>query len=63
MKDSKGNYMTYLFVETDSPSNITQKAAPIVLTLPIFKSGSNTEINNDVQFILRMSRQKQSQRI
>lgn len=49
MKDSKGNYMTYLFVETDSPSNITQKAAPIVLTLPIFKSGSNTEINNDVQ--------------
>lgn len=49
MKDSKGNYKTYLFVETDSPSNITQKAAPIVLTLPIFKSGSNTEINNDVQ--------------
>lgn len=49
MKDSNGNYKTYLFVETDSPSNITQKAAPIVLTLPIFKSGSNTEINNDVQ--------------
>lgn len=49
MKDSNGNYMTYLFVETDSPSNITQKAAPIVLTLPIFKSESNTEINNDVQ--------------
>ena len=49
MKDSKGNYKTYLFVETDSPSNITQKAAPIVLTLPIFKLGSNTEINNDVQ--------------
>lgn len=49
MKDGKGNYKTYLFVETDSPSNITQKAAPIVLTLPIFKSGSNTEINNDVQ--------------
>lgn len=49
LKDNKGNYKTYLFMETDSPSNITQKAAPIVLTLPIFKSGSNTEINKNVQ--------------
>ncbi|WP_273711406.1 SpaH/EbpB family LPXTG-anchored major pilin [Leuconostoc mesenteroides] len=38
----------YLFVETNSPTNVTQKAAPIVLALPVYKSGSDSEINSDV---------------
>lgn len=38
----------YLFLETNSPTNITQKAAPIVLALPIYKDGSNSVINSDI---------------
>lgn len=38
----------YLFVETNSPSNIIAKAAPIVLAMPIFKGSSNTDINKDI---------------
>lgn len=38
----------YLFVETNSPTTITQKAAPIVLALPVYKSGSDSEINSDI---------------
>lgn len=49
LKDSKGNYKTYLFVETNSPTSVTQKAAPIVLNMPIFKTGSTTDINTNVQ--------------
>lgn len=49
LKDNKGNYKTYLFVETNSPTNVTQKAVPIVLNMPIYKAGSDTDINTNVQ--------------
>lgn len=48
LKDEQGNYKTYLFVETDSPTNVTQKAAPIVLNMPIYKTDSTTDINTNV---------------
>lgn len=38
----------YLFVETNSPTDITQKADPIVLALPIYKTGSDSEINSNI---------------
>ena len=38
----------YLFVETNSPTDITQKADPIVLALPIYKTGSDSEINTNI---------------
>ena len=38
----------YLFVETNSPTDITQKADPIVLALPIYKTGSASEINTNI---------------
>ena len=47
LKDSAHNYQTYLFVETDSPTDITQQAAPIVLTMPIYKTSDT--INHDIQ--------------
>lgn len=40
-------YATYLFVETNSPANIKEKAAPIVLTMPIYKENTN-EINTSI---------------
>ena len=49
LKDSDGNYQTYLFVETDSPTDITQQAAPIVLTMPIYKTSDTSAINHDIQ--------------
>ncbi len=42
-----GKFATYLFVETNSPANIKEKAAPIVLTMPIYKGDTN-EINTNV---------------
>lgn len=36
LRDDKGNYKAYLFVETDAPANITQKAEPFVLAMPIY---------------------------
>lgn len=47
-KDDKGNNKVYLFVETNSPTDITQKADPIVLALPIYKTGSASEINTNI---------------
>ncbi len=44
-KDSK--FATYLFVETNSPANIKEKATPIVLTMPIYKAGTN-DINSNI---------------
>lgn len=38
----------YLFVETNSPTNITKKATPIVLAMPIYKSNSDSEINKNI---------------
>lgn len=35
LRDANGNYKAYLFVETDAPANITQKAEPFVLAMPI----------------------------
>lgn len=49
LTDSDGNYQTYLFVETDSPTDVTQKAAPIVLTMPIYKTTDTSAINHDIQ--------------
>lgn len=42
-----GNYATYLFVETNSPANIKEKAAPIVLTMPIY-IGETNDINANI---------------
>lgn len=49
LKDSDGNYQTYLFVETDSPTDVTQQAAPMVLTMPIYKTSDTSAINHDIQ--------------
>ncbi|MCV3296597.1 MAG: SpaH/EbpB family LPXTG-anchored major pilin [Oenococcus sp.] len=38
----------YLFLETDSPTNVTAKAAPIVLAMPIYANGSDTQINTNI---------------
>lgn len=38
----------YLFLETNSPANITQRATPIVLALPIYQPGSETQVNTDI---------------
>ncbi|GEN48570.1 SpaH/EbpB family LPXTG-anchored major pilin [Ligilactobacillus pobuzihii] len=47
--DANG-YKTYLIVETDADAdtNVSQPAAPIVLNMPIYKDGSNSEINTNV---------------
>lgn len=42
-----GKFATYLFVETNSPANIKEKAAPIVLTMPVYKGDTN-EINTNI---------------
>lgn len=41
------NYATYLFVETNSPANISERATPIVLSMPIYVPETN-DINPDV---------------
>ena len=38
----------YLFLETNSSSNITQRATPSVLALPIYQPGSDTQINPNI---------------
>ncbi|MGX7025254.1 SpaH/EbpB family LPXTG-anchored major pilin [Vagococcus hydrophili] len=42
-----GKFATYLFVETNSPANIKEKAAPIVLTMPVYKGDTNV-INTNI---------------
>lgn len=42
LRDANGNYKAYLFVETDSPANITQKAEPFVLAMPIYGADGKT---------------------
>ncbi|WP_272948067.1 SpaH/EbpB family LPXTG-anchored major pilin [Ligilactobacillus ruminis] len=42
MRDANGNYKAYLFVETDAPANITQKAEPFVLAMPIYGADGKT---------------------
>lgn len=52
LKSSDGKYQTYLFVETDSPTDITQQAEPVVLTMPIYNKSDDaqtSDINHDVQ--------------
>lgn len=39
LRDANGNYKAYLFAETDAPANITQKAEPFVLAMPIYGAG------------------------
>lgn len=41
------NYATYLFVETNSPAEISERATPIVLSMPIYVPETN-DINPDV---------------
>ncbi|MFW3579200.1 SpaH/EbpB family LPXTG-anchored major pilin [Vagococcus fluvialis] len=41
------NYATYLFVETNSPAEISERATPIVLSMPIYVPDTN-DINPDV---------------
>lgn len=49
LRDSDGNYKAYLFVETNSPANVTQKSASFVLAMPIYKGdGSSKEIQTNV---------------
>lgn len=38
----------YLFLETNSPTNITQRATPIVLALPVYQPGSDSQVNTDI---------------
>ena len=42
LRDANGNYKAYLFVETDAPANITQKAEPFVLAMPIYGADGKT---------------------
>ena len=42
MRDANGNYKAYLFAETDAPGNITQKAEPFVLAMPIYGADGKT---------------------
>lgn len=47
IKAQTGKYATYLFVEKNSPANIKEKAAPIVLTMPVYK-GDTEEVNTNI---------------
>ncbi|MCT8388602.1 isopeptide-forming domain-containing fimbrial protein [Leuconostoc holzapfelii] len=38
----------YLFLETNSPMNITQPATPVVLALPVYQPGSDSQVNTDI---------------
>ncbi|MDD6172516.1 MAG: SpaH/EbpB family LPXTG-anchored major pilin, partial [Ligilactobacillus ruminis] len=42
LRDANGNYKAYLFAETDAPANITQKAEPFVLAMPIYGADGKT---------------------
>lgn len=42
LRDANGNYKAYLFVETDAPANITQRAEPFVLAMPIYGADGKT---------------------
>ena len=42
LRDENGNYKAYLFVETDSPANVTQKAEPFVLAMPVYGADGKT---------------------
>lgn len=46
LRDANGNYKAYLFVETDAPANITQKAEPFVLAMPIYGADGKTVQNS-----------------
>lgn len=42
LRDANENYKAYLFAETDAPANITQKAEPFVLAMPIYGADGKT---------------------
>lgn len=46
LRDDKGNYKAYLFVETDAPANVTTKAEPFVLAMPIYGADGKTVQSN-----------------
>ncbi|AQP53733.1 hypothetical protein CBF34_10645 [Vagococcus penaei] len=52
-----GGYASYLFVETNSPSNVSEKAAPIVLTLPVYKGNTET-VNTMIHLYPKNEKQK-----
>ena len=56
MKKGK-EYATYLFVETNSAANIKEKAAPIVVTMPIYLVGTN-DVNKNVHIYPKNERDK-----
>lgn len=41
-------YATYAFVETNSPTNVTQKATPLIINFPIYQVNATDEINTDI---------------
>lgn len=52
-------YATYLFVETNSPRDIKEKAAPIVITMPLYKDGNQSnEINHNVHVYPKNEKEK-----
>lgn len=52
LKDSDGRDNVYLFIETDAPADIKQRAMPIALAMPIYKLDANgeptDELNTDI---------------
>ena len=50
LRDANGNYKAYLFAETDAPANITQKAEPFVLAMPIY--GAGEKINYSIETVV-----------
>lgn len=48
LRDDKGNYKAYLFVETDAPANITQKAEPFVLAMPIYGADGKKTVQTSI---------------
>lgn len=48
LKDSDGRDNVYLFIETDAPADIKQRAMPIALAMPIYKVDANGELTDEL---------------
>lgn len=57
-----GRDKIYLILETVSPNNVVAKSAPVVVTLPIYKTGTN-EINNNIHVYPKNETQKNTKEI
>ena len=52
-------YATYLFVETNSPTDIKEKAAPIVITMPLYTDANKSNvINTNIHVYPKNEREK-----